>query len=306
MTKFTSFCKCFVIYFAIPASLFFFIDINKEQPIEAQRFTLYILDVLISEHNISRFYEQYNCWIKNLVKNSKHIIVKAGSTYKNSVLDTVLYNHSTTPHIFWARQRTYDFIYPFINGLIDFVNNTNFRWFIRTTDDVYVNIPKLSTFLDNLEEIHDPLSDYVVKGSIAGDPASPFLHGGSGWLMSRFAAQKYLEDYFSNVPNVEKTGDDVVASKYFRGSVFDFECPEFHGYPLTKESLFYITHRTTNYTRCKSKSCKYPANKIAVWHSGEPLMTVITHSNNLIFPNNTCIENDKTGRSYICLLNSHG
>ncbi|EAX99486.1 hypothetical protein TVAG_413030 [Trichomonas vaginalis G3] len=277
---------------------------NQTTDVKIHKYTLYILDVLVSEHNISRFYEEYYSWIRNLLKDYKNIILKVGATYEVAKFHTILYNHSNVPHIFFGRQRTFDYIYPFINGLEDFLNNTDFRWFLRTTDDVFINLEKLDSFLDDLEDKFDPLSDYIVRGSLAGVSDQIFLHGGPGWLMSRFAAQKYLEDYRLNPPQVERTGDDVVSSKYFRGKIEDYDCPQFYASPLNVESLELINRNSDDFPPCLSNSCKYPANLIAVWHSGEPLMEIVKEGPRLQFADDICLESENSGRSYLCKLNN--
>jgi hypothetical protein len=75
-----------------------------------------------------------------------------------------------------------------------FFENTSARWLWRGTDDVIINFALLGGLVESLDARHRAAAEFVVIGNCqvdmfaAGHPR--LLQGGSGFMMSRFAAAK--------------------------------------------------------------------------------------------------------------------
>jgi hypothetical protein len=94
-----------------------------------------------------------------------------------------------------------------------FLNETDLPWFIRTTYDVYLHLPNLIHFINELDLRYDPLRDIVLKGELIERPSGGFayIHGGPGWIMSRAAVKAYveLEKEVEAVYISKGSGDDI-------------------------------------------------------------------------------------------------
>jgi hypothetical protein len=77
-----------------------------------------------------------------------------------------------------------------------FLKNTSANWFVRITDDVYVNRYRLPEFLRELNEKFNPLTDFYVGGCCLDYVKEPLLQGGAGFVVSRFAAQMFVSQEF--------------------------------------------------------------------------------------------------------------
>jgi hypothetical protein len=73
-----------------------------------------------------------------------------------------------------------------------FLENTSANWFVRITDDVYVNRYRLPEFLRELNEKYNPTTDFYIGGCCLDYVKEPLLQGGSGFVVSRYAAQLFL------------------------------------------------------------------------------------------------------------------
>jgi hypothetical protein len=98
----------------------------------------------------------------------------------------------------------------------DFFRRGYFEWYIRTSYDVYCHLPTLRALIGSLERFANPRSDIVVKGEAfrhppADDPTLiDWIHGGSGWLMSRAAVTAFLVQESEMRKDQELMGDDVI------------------------------------------------------------------------------------------------
>ncbi|OHT10371.1 hypothetical protein TRFO_20427 [Tritrichomonas foetus] len=75
----------------------------------------------------------------------------------------------------------------------------NTPWLFTADDDTWIDLDNLWIYLNNLMEIHNPMTDIVVKGHANFEGKEKklyFLHGGSGWLTSnaylRFAMKNNI------------------------------------------------------------------------------------------------------------------
>jgi hypothetical protein len=84
----------------------------------------------------------------------------------------------------------------FFFALDFFLSTTSARWMWRGTDDVVINVPRLASLISVMEERSNPLREFVAKGNCMTGTSYgqeiPFLQGGAGYLLSRFACQQLL------------------------------------------------------------------------------------------------------------------
>jgi hypothetical protein len=84
----------------------------------------------------------------------------------------------------------------FFFALDFFLSATSARWMWRGTDDVVINVPALAPLIAAMEERHRPLCEFVAKGNCMTGTSYgeeiPFLQGGAGYLLSRFACRQLL------------------------------------------------------------------------------------------------------------------
>jgi hypothetical protein len=74
-------------------------------------------------------------------------------------------------------------------GLRFFLENSTADWLFRGPDDAVINADGLESFLAELREKNDPLTDFVFRANcVVHTRKTIFPQGGSGYLMSRFAA----------------------------------------------------------------------------------------------------------------------
>ena len=74
-----------------------------------------------------------------------------------------------------------------------FYENTDYDWYWSATDDVYIDIQSLDNFLDYLTSRYDPRKDVVFKSHLIYHLNLYFPQGGSGYIFSRKAVEKFLE-----------------------------------------------------------------------------------------------------------------
>jgi hypothetical protein len=75
-------------------------------------------------------------------------------------------------------------------SLTYFLEERNEPWFYRGIDDSFVNMRRLPSFISELSEQFDPLSDLVLRGDCVVSNGVRFIQGGSGFLCSRAAARR--------------------------------------------------------------------------------------------------------------------
>ena len=132
----------------------------------------------------------------------------------------------------------------FYDALESFVQ-TNLRWMIRTTEDCFVNIFKLNEFINDLEKHYNPLKDPIMKGQICNlFDVYYFIHGGSGWILSKAAAKKWinykdeiLKEFFKH----DLCGDDFMTEFFMKKLNIHysfFHSDYFLGTPLNNEELY--------------------------------------------------------------------
>jgi hypothetical protein len=95
----------------------------------------------------------------------------------------------------------------FFFGLRFFLENSSALWLYRATDDTIVNFGNLLPFMRYLNRQWDPLQQAVVIGSCIDTKRFSYLQGGSGLMLSRFAAAKLVDQRDSFLANLSKPED---------------------------------------------------------------------------------------------------
>jgi hypothetical protein len=85
--------------------------------------------------------------------------------------------------------RDADLAAKFFFSLRFFLQNTTGRWFYRGTDDSLINFARLGPFLAELEKRYNPFTEFVFLANCISDQPYTFPQGGSGYLISRSAAE---------------------------------------------------------------------------------------------------------------------
>ena len=178
-------------------------------------------------------------------------------------------------------------MYFFFEGLKFFLFKTHFRWFWRTTEDCFINYPKLLEFQNELESRYDTTKDLVMIGQVCEysliEPLY-FIHGGSGWIMSRKAAEvfyaerEFYYDFLSRPENNE-TGDDVTTQLFMKKhniKPIDAHSVKFLSTRLDNKSVNALVankYRTIpicppNPTDFALTRRHFPLNEVIAWHAG--------------------------------------
>jgi hypothetical protein len=69
------------------------------------------------------------------------------------------------------------------------LQRTSARWIYRGCDDTVINFINFWAFIRHIERTFDPLHEKVILGNCLQSPLLAYLQGGSGMLLSRYAAQ---------------------------------------------------------------------------------------------------------------------
>jgi hypothetical protein len=95
----------------------------------------------------------------------------------------------------------------FFFGLRFFLENSSAQWFYRATDDTIINFPNLLPFMRHIDARWNPLRQPVVIGSCIDARRFSYLQGGSGLVISRFAAAQMIGHRDSFVAALNKPED---------------------------------------------------------------------------------------------------
>lgn len=155
----------------------------------------------------------------------------------------------------------------------DFYENTDLKWYLRTTYDCFIHLQNLYGFIQKLNDQYDPTQDIVFKGDYTGS----FIHGGPGWIMSRAAVHEYLkmEDEMTIEYKKYFYGDDVnilMFTEKFNLTFDHIYAPEFVGWPVKDSSYNSLIESNFTFSNI-SKACNKDlqptkVNSIVIWHNG--------------------------------------
>lgn len=85
-----------------------------------------------------------------------------------------------------------------VTGAQYMLKHNEFDWYWSLTDDVMVDTAAMDNYIAELSRVYDPKKDFVVRGQYIYRHKMEYLQGGSGYIFSRAAVEKFVEK--------EKTG----------------------------------------------------------------------------------------------------
>jgi hypothetical protein len=240
--------------------------------------SLYVAVLVINDSNESRIEAHFRSWGRDFHFLSPSSIYRVASFHRLRSVPVRMLSSPRKRH-----RRIQSYLDLFEDHLHYFLRRTTLRWFLRTTEDAFIDLIRLPGLVRDLERAHDPTRDIVMMGqACAIGPSVTFLHGGSGWIMSRAAAALYEAherqihaEFFG--PTV--VGDDMVGN-IFRviANLSDerIDHPAFLGSPVVDESISRLERmEISNLTVCPSierqrreQRLARPVKDIVVWHSG--------------------------------------
>lgn len=220
----------------------------------------------------------YETWGKDFVKrfpDSQFRFLTTNANDKFGNLQII----STTPEFGYRSM-----YYLFTDAVKFYLEQTSLPWILRTTEDCFVNVALLEKFINELNSKYDPFRDIVIKGEVVRiGEGRMYLHGGSGWIFSRRAAELWLksidtiDDLYTTHPS---WGDDVFLD-HFRELVNltneEIDTPEFIGQPLNLGDLKkldeFLTNSSFEFSQCIPSSILNgtlirPIKSAVFWHSG--------------------------------------
>lgn len=241
--------------------------------------SIFIYSLLQTHKNLSRIQQQYKYWGKdfNEVAPNSRYLVGSPINLQGIPMHKTKVSHELLPFE--------QLIFLFFDGLDFFLRNNKTRWILRTTEDSFINYRELQSFQEELEKKYDPLKDIVMIGQLCEYslfPPRAFIHGGSGWIMSRKAAQLYLEhkdQQLEYLANSNHYGDDVVTQMFidkYQLPYEDIHSQRFLGTKLDDESVkMLITNRYHLTPECPPNPIDMPITRAHIpfynlinWHSG--------------------------------------
>ena len=179
-----------------------------------QNLSIMVFSLLLTPTNISRIQQQYRYFGKDFRLLAPYSPFYVGFSAHIPGVDPVIRVNSLKDR---SMINIHQLMYFYFEGLNYFLTKTRFRWFWRTTEDCFINYPKLLEFQNELESHYNTYEDTVIIGQVceySTIESLAFIHGGAGWILSRKAAQEFYNkrqfyyDYLS-LPENNKTGDDV-------------------------------------------------------------------------------------------------
>jgi len=245
--------------------------------------SLYISLIQISWYNSTRIRTSYHSWCKMFGSNYGLSECKIVSTKDLSHIQPDFIRET-----FSKGSRFYKYSFLMLAGIRDFLK-TPLLWYLRTTDDAYVDYNGINQYLHYLESRYDPLKYPVIKGHLINYPYEPYLHGGSGWLMSRYAAQKFIElvDQYPDktLPFDNRADDIALPSLFFKKinpNISDWASGAFNGSPISPEAISFLNSQNfTNVPTCDGMPIG-AVNQFVVWHAGDRSMSVVVNGEKYI------------------------
>jgi hypothetical protein len=174
--------------------------------------------------------------------------------------------------------RDCDLASKFIFGLRLFLSESQADWFWRGTDDTVINFANLPKFVRLLNRRYNPRRDPVVLGHCISYPSGlSFIQGGSGWVISRRAAQMLSSMRDSWIAGIN-TSDDAAFARLLGQigvSLFNTTSEFFLGHDLDRMHQGVVTHHDMPLPACRDPSglpqrmCRQftaPLSDLVFWH----------------------------------------
>ena len=107
-------------------------------------------------------------------------------------------------------------VFKFFYILKDFLENNNYKYLIRLTDDVFINYPKIEEYLVKLDYLENSRSNNVfIQGCCLIVGESFILQGGSGYLLSKKSANAMFQIY-TDIIRVNNNWEDWIISEFLQ------------------------------------------------------------------------------------------
>lgn len=173
------------------------------------------------------------------------------------------------------------FVYLDYQSAREFYYNTTHEWYLRTSYDALIHIKNLYKYLEYLNKKYNPRKDVVFKGH----HCQTFVHGGSGWLMSRACVKKYLEleNYCMDEYKKKISADDVNINHFIFKMNFtkkQIHTPTFVGWPVKNYHWQLLVNSSFNFSviqqPCSKKLQIARVNEIVSWHNRQKIDYVNT------------------------------
>jgi len=248
------------------------------------------ISIICMRKECSRGIYAYKQWGDSFVKNHPLSTVRLANTQdfpeENIGIDITTENESGWRQVYYNAFPAYR----------NFLSHYHYKWFFRTTEDVFVNGEKLIELLNSLDSSEERP---IIRGK-ASRTNVLFLHGGPGWIMNRKATQIWVDNvsYFNKKYKSGYSGDDVLTLEYIKfigSSMENANLVPFIGWPMSKNALDILRNRTYD----KIENCRFSNNQeylylahpfkdTVAWHSGSPYNIAVIEGRDII---NTIPEN---------------
>ncbi|OHS98681.1 hypothetical protein TRFO_34867 [Tritrichomonas foetus] len=270
----TSIFSIYSLSLAITFLIFHFLYFQSLPEFSAIRTEAIYLASIVNSPNYFRTRNLYEKWGKKFIqKNPDSIFKFVSNTLKPEFQNMTIFVPS--------RVSSYRIFFQyFVSAVEDFLNNTKLNWIYRTTEDCLVDVDQLDRYMEYLTTNFSP-DDIVIRGHAvqfcqAKNINCMFIHGGSGWIMSREACKCFMKnidklwEYHNSIPNL---GDDVVLgyfAKLANLSFNDIDDHHFLGSPYNDFEIEVVTNRTWHVlpSCVAERETMLPIRKIVFWHSG--------------------------------------
>jgi hypothetical protein len=238
--------------------------------------SVYLVVLLQNPENLSRILHLDRIWGSDFRHLARASLYRVAATYKGHSVPGVGF---LSP---WQDSSDVQLVVYFEDHLRHFLRATNFRWYIRTTEDCFVNLKRLPLMLAELEHRHNPLRDIVIRGQAVDiNEFVSMVHGGAGWIMSRAACRFYLANHKAITREWmdEDQADDLMPYAFRRVAKLATEQTNHFGFlgsPLDDETVGRF--RKMNFSGvgpCPSLEVQkwkrrfvLPIDPVVLWHSG--------------------------------------
>jgi hypothetical protein len=283
-----------VIFLCIPSSSLPSFHGLELEPSLSDNLSLYMVVLLQNPRNLTRISVARTAWHNDfkLLFPSSFLLVGTERLPDGTEIPDAPLISPERPYI----ARDQKLLFVFHDHLHEFLSQTKLRWILRTTEDVFVHLQRLSLLIRELEDRFDPLKDIVIQGqAVDVDPGLTFIHGGAGWIMSRACA----EFYAAHIAEINRTffdrfsADDMMPG--FFKTMINFTTVQmtndrFVGSPadLQTQERFH-NNNYTDLSVCPSLALQIRSarmtmylNRTTIWHAGTKDLVVVTDGYRLL------------------------
>ena len=257
--------------------------------------------------NNSRISLLFNYWGKDFIKLYPKSIFKLGSSSRIPFLNQFSLKFDYNNSIYNIQ----NLLLHFYDAVNDFLYNSTCDWMVRTTEDCFIDSRKLFEYFNNLNRVYNPKVDKVFKGQlIKASKKLSFLHGGSGWILSRASAEfiiKFKQDILNKYFSSYIKGDDVVTYDFINYCNINFnevDSRVFLGTPFNEETIQILQSKQyQNFPKCNFSNNYFFFKNIIFWHSGRKDLLPLIEGYQILsnIPNNLIINIFKHN-SYLCYI----